>query len=178
MTIDELLSHLGAVRRQGRGWVARCPAHSPDIHPSLSVHEGDQGLLVRCWAGCELTAIVAALGLAVRDLFYDADLPPQERRRANLPPRPRAYDWRRFAGELQDKALDHWLRGTAVLETARGLDIDAWTDGDIDEALEAVACAHADLARADCLDRLAVAIRTGGLRKEQERGPQSRRTAA
>ncbi len=53
-----------------------------------------------------------------------------------------------------------------MLEAARGLNINAWTNSDIDEALKAVACAHVDLARADCLERLAVNIRAGGLRKE------------
>lgn len=177
MRIEAFLERLEAVRHVGRGWAALCPSHN-DRSPSLSIHEGDQGLLVRCWAGCELTAIVAALGLAVRDLFYDADLPPQERRRAKLPPRPRAYDWRRFAGELHDKALDHWLRGTAVLEAARGLPITEWTDADLDEAWKAVGRAYEDLDRADQLDRLAVTIRAQGLRKEREHGPQSRRAAA
>jgi len=178
MTLEDLLARLDGVRRSGRGWMARCPAHD-DTRPSLTVNEGHSGLLLTCQSRrCSIEAITAALGLSVADIFYDSDLPPHTRRIAKLAPRPRPFDWRRFADELQDEALDHWLRGTAILEAARGLNISAWTDGDIDEALEAVACAHADLARADALDRLAINIRAGGLRKERDRGPQSRRTAA
>jgi hypothetical protein len=54
----------------GRGrWQARCPAH-PDRSPSLAITEGDEGrVLVRCWVGCDTQAILAALGLTMRDLF-------------------------------------------------------------------------------------------------------------
>ncbi len=52
-------------------WIARCPAHD-DHNPSLSIAQGDDGrVLLRCHAGCETAAVVAALGLAMRDLFPD-----------------------------------------------------------------------------------------------------------
>jgi hypothetical protein len=54
-------------RRSGRGWVARCPAHR-DRHPSLSIAEGADGrLLLRCFAGCNCSAIRNAL--AARSLW-------------------------------------------------------------------------------------------------------------
>lgn len=179
MTVADLLERLEMVRSRGHGrWSARCPAHSPDRNPSLSIREGERGLLVKCWTGCTIEEITAALGLSVADIFYDSDLPRCERLRAKLTPKPKPLDWRRFAGELQDEAVDHWLRGTVVLEAARGLNITEWTDADIEEALEAITCARADLARADCLDRLAFNIRAGGLREELDHGTQSQRSAA
>ena len=67
--IDRVLARLEAVRRVGRGWIARCPAH-PDRTPSLSVGVGADGrVLLRCFAGCALDAILAAIGLEVSDLF-------------------------------------------------------------------------------------------------------------
>jgi hypothetical protein len=55
---------------QGR-WTARCPAHH-DRSPSLSIAEGCDGRsLLFCHRGCELDAIVQALGIEVRDLFLD-----------------------------------------------------------------------------------------------------------
>jgi hypothetical protein len=70
VTVDALLARLDAVRARGTGrWTARCPAHD-DRTPSLSVAEGDRGLLLRCHAGCTLDAITAALGVTTRDLFY------------------------------------------------------------------------------------------------------------
>jgi len=51
--IQRLFSHLAGVRRNGHGWVARCPAHD-DREPSLSLDEGDDGrALVHCHAGCQ-----------------------------------------------------------------------------------------------------------------------------
>lgn len=69
---DRLLSLLDGVRPNGTGkWVARCPAHE-DRNPSLSVAEGAGKVLVRCWAGCSIEEIVAALGIHLGDLFDDA----------------------------------------------------------------------------------------------------------
>lgn len=68
-TID-LAERLHAKRSAG-GWMTRCPAHS-DRLPSLSIREGRDGrTLVRCFAGCQPSAIVQALGLELRDLFSD-----------------------------------------------------------------------------------------------------------
>ncbi len=49
--------------------MACCPAHDDD-NPSLSVREGCDGkILLKCFTGCPLDAICAALGLEVSDLF-------------------------------------------------------------------------------------------------------------
>jgi hypothetical protein len=57
-------------RRTARGrWQARCPAHE-DRLPSLSICERpDSRILVHCFAGCTVPAILAALRLKSRDLF-------------------------------------------------------------------------------------------------------------
>jgi putative DNA primase/helicase len=47
-------------RKSGSGWIARCPAHD-DRNPSLSLREADGKILVRCHAGCDQRAVVAAL---------------------------------------------------------------------------------------------------------------------
>ncbi|MBL9030860.1 MAG: DUF3987 domain-containing protein [Phycisphaerae bacterium] len=64
------LRAIGAkVRRSGNGWLCTCPAHA-DANPSLSIGTGDDGrCLLHCHAGCEAAAIVAALGLAMKDLM-------------------------------------------------------------------------------------------------------------
>ena len=67
--IDIVLAKFDNPRRNGSGWTARCPAHE-DRMPSLSIGEGDDGrVLVTCHAGCELDAVLAAVGLDVKDLF-------------------------------------------------------------------------------------------------------------
>lgn len=48
-------------QKAGNCWMARCPAHE-DSTPSLSIGETRNGkLLVHCHAGCEQTAVIAAL---------------------------------------------------------------------------------------------------------------------
>jgi|GEM_PF-736357 len=67
--IDVLLSRLDGVRRSGRGWIARCPAHD-DRSASLSIAEGDgDRVLAHCFAGCEIADALAAVGLSIADLF-------------------------------------------------------------------------------------------------------------
>lgn len=58
--VSEFLARLDAVKRNGVGWIARCPAHE-DGTPSLSVSEGEDGrLLAHCHAGCSFEDILAA----------------------------------------------------------------------------------------------------------------------
>lgn len=70
MTAELLLSRLNKVRARGRDqWTACCPAHA-DKTPSLAVRELPDGrVLVKDFGGCELTAILDAVGLKVADLY-------------------------------------------------------------------------------------------------------------
>lgn len=85
-------------RRSGMGWTSLCPVHE-DRHPSLSVREGDDGrALVRCHAGCEFRAIIAALGLKPGDLKRDDHQARQRRTMAGVDPLPSQAQlalWRR-----------------------------------------------------------------------------------
>ncbi|HEY9793693.1 MAG TPA: hypothetical protein V6D22_25070 [Candidatus Obscuribacterales bacterium] len=47
-------------KKSGSGWLVRCPAHEDD-RASLKIHDGDQRLLVTCFAGCARTEILKAL---------------------------------------------------------------------------------------------------------------------
>lgn len=68
-TITRVLALLRGVKRLGKGWVARCPAHE-DNDPSLKIDEsGDGSVLLYCHAGCPSDAICAAIGLQLSDLF-------------------------------------------------------------------------------------------------------------
>jgi Toprim domain-containing protein len=76
VTVHELLSRLERVSKTHSGWMARCPAHE-DSRPSLSIGAADDGrILLRCFAGCELEAIVGALHVEVRDLFAEPAIAP------------------------------------------------------------------------------------------------------
>ncbi len=71
MIADKLLSRLDGVQGRGPRWRAICPAHeSRHRTRTLAVFEADDGrVLVKCHAGCEVSAIVGALGLDLTDLF-------------------------------------------------------------------------------------------------------------
>ncbi len=75
MKVQVLLSRLQKVRSEGRHrWKACCPAHD-DGTPSLSVRALDDGrVLLHCFAGCEVEAILDAVGLQFGDLYPDQPL--------------------------------------------------------------------------------------------------------
>src|SRR5262245_10743310 len=50
----------------GTGWL--CPAHD-DTCPSLSVNQGDKGIVIKCHAGYTLDEVCAALGIEPWQLF-------------------------------------------------------------------------------------------------------------
>jgi len=81
--VERVLAKLPGAKKSGKGWSARCPAHE-DRNPSLSVSEGDDGAaLLKCHTGCTMAAILAAVGLTVRDLFPDkADAAPNRNGKA------------------------------------------------------------------------------------------------
>jgi len=72
--VELVLSKLPQAKRDGKGWMALCPAHD-DRRPSLRVTAGDDGrALVHCHAGCTPEAVVGALGLTLADLMPMNDM--------------------------------------------------------------------------------------------------------
>ena len=75
--LSAVLPKLEGVRKAGSGWTARCPAHD-DHTPSLSVSVGRDGrVLLKCFSGCPVESITAAMGLKMSDLFSDDPSPPR-----------------------------------------------------------------------------------------------------
>ncbi|MBE0430084.1 MAG: AAA family ATPase [Thermoleophilia bacterium] len=69
---EKVLSKLEGVKGGNGTWTARCPSHD-DKRSSLSVSEDAGGkVLLRCHAGCEVEAVVAAMDLEMKDLFPDS----------------------------------------------------------------------------------------------------------
>jgi len=141
MEMDDFVLLLDAARRCSRGYTARCPAHR-DKTPSLSVSNGDRGILVKCWAACTLNEVVAALGLTVADLFYDdRHQDPHEVRRA----------WRRREAKRQEREavqrrdglrIDAVREAETLIRCASGLDISTWSDSRLAGALNRLADAY------------------------------------
>lgn len=75
--LQNIVARLGNAKKQGNGYVVRCPAHD-DSSPSLSLSDGRSGVVVWCWAGCDTRQVVEASGIPWSEFFYE--------RRAYQPP--------------------------------------------------------------------------------------------
>lgn len=142
MTLNDLLPLLDSVRSRGNGrYGARCLAHA-DKNPSLSVSEGEKGILLRCWSGCTVAEICKSLGIEQRDLFFDAlDTDPQ-RRRAAIHQRDRQRQ-ERERHEYQEGALIDALKAADdFVSSRRGLEISGWSDEKLNNELDVLADAY------------------------------------
>lgn len=168
MNADALLSRLEGVRRTSRGWLARCPAHA-DKNPSLSVKEGERGVLLRCWSGCDLAEVCQAMGLRISDLFDDAPIP----RGTHPSQKPKSPDRVASAYQFELGALDRRLRADRILEAAKKLDAVTMSDAQLDRALSFVAQAYADIEQAEMFEQVADDLRerdvTERISREQRR---------
>ncbi|MFH1742170.1 MAG: DUF3987 domain-containing protein [bacterium] len=73
--LQTIIDKSGA-RKNGSGWLGRCPSHN-DRTPSLSIGTGDDGrILLKCFAGCSIENITTSLGISMRDLFPDSGTKP------------------------------------------------------------------------------------------------------
>jgi hypothetical protein len=68
--VHTVLTRLRSVRRNGAGFLARCPVHE-DRSPSLSIRETDSKILLHCFTGCAIEMVCAAIDLKVSDLFFE-----------------------------------------------------------------------------------------------------------
>ena len=68
---QDLLAKLTGVRPAGEGrWFARCPAHD-DSSPSLSIRDTGETILLNCFAGCNATDVLSAIGMEWKDIYPD-----------------------------------------------------------------------------------------------------------
>ena len=110
--LEIVLGRIEGVKRAGKGWVARCPAHD-DKNPSLSISAGAGGrVLLHCHAGCETTTICDALGLTSADLFPD-DLSTDRPSREQIREKVRSWP------DLPRATRAHTPRGSALTRTWR-----------------------------------------------------------
>jgi hypothetical protein len=71
MDIQTFLSRLQKVKQRGDSWAASCPGHE-DTKQSLSVSLKDNKILLHCFAGCSIDAILQSLDLKKKDLFTES----------------------------------------------------------------------------------------------------------
>jgi hypothetical protein len=104
MTLDELADRFEGARQSGEHYRARCPVHG-SRGLTLSLAEGEQGLVIHCFAGCDPAAVLASVGLRLDDLF------PREE--AAIPLRPVTFppdaQAERIAVDLREQAARYEL---------------------------------------------------------------------
>lgn len=117
MTAAEIAARCDKARqRADGGWQVCCPAHD-DHTPSLSIDDGNTGTLLKCHAGCETPAIMAALGLSMADLFPQ---PASLHVHSAMPSTPRPQPRRsRPDSEIAATYDSHDAHGTMVHQTVR-----------------------------------------------------------
>lgn len=143
MRIDEILERLEMVRSSGRGWRARCPAHE-DRTPSLHIREGERGVLVKCFAGCTVEEICAALKVMVANLFFNDAVDPKtlrHQKRIRDINRRKAQEVSIVVGLMTDRERE----AQRLIESARDIDISDWAETQLDDALELLADAYETL---------------------------------
>jgi hypothetical protein len=127
MDVRVFLSRLGHVRKSGKVWMAKCPAHE-DRSPSLMISERQDGSVgIHCFAGCQTEDVVGALALTMQDLFADS---PHE---SGYKPPPR--QWMSHADAL--KGLSQEL-GYAALIAIAIADLDPLDEPTLQRGLLAV----------------------------------------
>ena len=154
MTVEDLLPRLEAVRRTSRGYTARCPSHA-DKSPSLAIKAGERGLLVKCWAGCTLDEITAAIGIRVGDLFFDMTTA-----HGQWPtPKPVKIDRVALSFRFELAVLDRRLRAERVFLAVNGISIKDLHEKDLNRLVDAVERAYADIDQAKLFEAVADDLR-------------------
>ena len=148
MPRDLLTVLIDPVERRGVTF-SRCPVPSHgkghgDRNRSLQSRQGTKGYLMKCWAGCNLEDICAAFGIEVKDLFYDGLLNPHQRRQA-LHRRAKEQATQQAADKARGRKNDLLKHAEFLVQSARGMNIEAWTPAQLNKRLNVLADAYAVL---------------------------------
>lgn len=75
--LDDIIPHLEKVKKHGKQYMASCPVHGDDKHPSLTFTEDEGKVLMHCFAcGANALDVVRELGLKTDVLFSDNNFVP------------------------------------------------------------------------------------------------------
>jgi putative DNA primase/helicase len=100
--IAEALTGRPVKRLSGGNYLVCCPAHD-DTSPSLSLRDGDRGLIVHCFAGCEARDVYRA----IREKGFDVEQDDTTRKPAK--------DSSEYRRRQADKACWFWSRRKPVI---------------------------------------------------------------
>jgi hypothetical protein len=122
---------------------------------------------MKCFAGCAVQDICSAVGIQVRDLFWNSSARQAGKSRPVTVVRRR--HWRGTAAALENHAMGLHLRAESILAAAKGLDPSTWSEADLDRAIEAVSRGYRDEDRAALFEEVVYSLRAKGLEEERRR---------
>jgi hypothetical protein len=145
MTTMEFLERLDGVKSRGAGrWRAQCPAHD-DRRPSLSIQETDDKILLHCFGGCSASEIVEALGLRISALFYGPASDPRQAAQAAAIRRGQDRRRREIVQRADGFTIDVLREAERFISSRAGINIESWSDAELDTELNALADAYSVL---------------------------------
>ena len=141
MRAADLAGRIPSAVQIGDRWKACCPSHE-DRRPSLTIKDGERGVLLKCWAGCTLDEICKALAIDVKDLFTDTiDPNPSRRRQAAHARAQRERETAQRAHQM-GTLLDALREADYFVHSRRGLDISQWSHRRLNKELNTLADAY------------------------------------
>jgi hypothetical protein len=173
--MDNILAHIltttDAKPTGPEKWLGHCLAHGSKRHRDLSIRYTSERILLHCFAGCPIDVICQALKIEKRNLFNDA---PTLRRHQPIS-MPVKVNRIALAWRFDLASLDLRLRAERIIEAGKHLDLASLNDSELDRAMNAVASAHADEARAELFVDIADDLRMKAWKEREDE--QLRRTA-
>jgi hypothetical protein len=100
-------------------------------------------VLLKCWAGCSLEEITRTLGLTVKDLFFDALSTDPHQRREAMRQRAQATAARQAAHEAEGRHINVLRQAEHLIQSARGISIEGWSDDKLNAELNRLGDAYA-----------------------------------
>ncbi|HHZ83038.1 MAG TPA: hypothetical protein EYN60_03325 [Nitrospirales bacterium] len=94
---------------------------------------------MKCWAGCSLDEICDALGISVRDLFYDTDCVDSGVLKQRADEKRATQRHERTKLEVDARYVDALREADCIIQELSGLSIDIWTDVQRHQAMS-IAC--------------------------------------
>ena len=128
---------------------------------------------MHCFAGCPVEDICGALGIELHDLFFETTS-SKKMARTDYAMRPvphvslyqKTTMLRDYANQFSTMADGFYWHAQAVLEAAKGLHINQWTDADLEAAWDVVAGAQQKMRLVHALEDLAFDLRCAALTLE------------
>lgn len=100
-------------------------------------------MLLKCWASCSLNEITGALGIQISDLFFDALSADPHQRREAMRQRAQVKAAREAAQETEGRRLDALRQAEQLIQSARGISIEGWSDDRLHTELNRLGTAYA-----------------------------------